>query len=82
MASPAPRRLAYSGKPAAGYTTSDDPTTMQRSQASISAWARAMAASGMAWPKEMVADLMIPPQRLQGSTRVRRRNWASRSAIS
>ena len=33
---------------------------MNKSQASVSAWARAIAAGGIDWPKEIVAVLMMP----------------------
>src|SRR5262245_6280026 len=54
----APLRFANSGKPAAGHTTRDEPMARNRSQALESASARCMAASGMAWPNEIVAVLI------------------------
>ncbi len=45
-----------------GQTCSDEPIARNRSQPSVSASALSMAASGMAWPNEMVAVLMKPPQ--------------------
>ena len=46
------------GKPAAGQTTNDEPIARKRSQDCARSWARCIAASGIAWPNEMVAVLM------------------------
>ena len=55
--SPAAPRCAppAPGKPAAGYTTSDEPMAMNRSDASVSSSARIIAAGGIDWPNEIVA---------------------------
>ena len=57
-----PFRFAISGNPAAGQTTSDDPMARKRSHARVSSSARCIAVTGMAWPNDIVADLMWPPQ--------------------
>ena len=72
MTSRAPLRAASSGKPAAGYTTSDEPTAMNRSDASVSSSARIIAAGGIDWPNEIVAVLTNPPHDTQhGASPVR-----------
>jgi RNA polymerase sigma-70 factor (ECF subfamily) len=48
MTSAAPCSFASDGNPAAGYTTSDDPTAMNTSQSSAAAVARRISCSGMA----------------------------------
>ena len=53
------------GNPAAGKTTRDEPMAINRSEAKAASWARSISASGMAWPKEMVAVLTWPPQSVQ-----------------
>ena len=65
MISRAPFCLAISGNPAAGWTTSDDPSTRNVSQPSVAASARAIGSIGMAWPNEMVATFTSPPQARQ-----------------
>src|SRR5262245_8556432 len=65
----APLRLASKGNPAAGHTTSEDPTARKRSQASVSCSARRISRSGIAWPKETVAVLIWPPQSPQSGAR-------------
>src|SRR5215469_1665724 len=62
MTSIAPLRFAKRGSPAAGQTTSEEPIETKRSHDCARSCARRTAASGMAWPNEMVAVLMWPPQ--------------------
>ena len=57
--------LASTGKPAAGKTCREEPMEMNRSALSVAARASAISCSGMAWPKEMVADFTMPPQAVQ-----------------
>ena len=50
MTSAAPLRLASNGNPAAGHTTSDEPTARNRSQLLVNCSARRMASAGIACP--------------------------------
>ena len=76
ITSRAPLRLAISGKPAAGQTTSDEPIATKRSHDSVISSARRIASSGIAWPNETVAVLMWPPQAGQSGARPLRRRSA------
>ena len=77
----APWRFAVTGRPAAGWTTNEEPIAMNRSQASASASARRISASGIACPNEMVAVLTMPPQAAH-SGRVTSRSKAARMGAS
>ena len=67
---------------AAGNTESDEPSTRNRSQARVSSCARFMGNAGICCPKEIVADLMIPPQALHGPTVPVARNSVSMTPSS
>ena len=58
MTRAAPLRLAISGKPAAGHTTSDEPMARNRSQLRLNSSARCIGAAGIACPNDTVAVLM------------------------
>ena len=42
---------------------------MKRSAASVASCARSISASGIDWPKEIVAVLIMPPQPVQSGSR-------------
>jgi len=57
--------FAMTGSPAAGNTCSEEPSAMKRSALRVAARASAISCSGIAWPKEIVADFTMPPQLVQ-----------------
>ena len=62
IASSAPLRFAITGNDAAGCTCNDEPMTMNTFACSVHPCAMRIACSGIAWPKDTVADLSMPPQ--------------------
>ena len=63
MTTTAPWRTAIGTRPAAGKTARVEPTASSRSQAAAASSARTRSSATRLWPKLMVADFRMPPQR-------------------
>src|SRR5699024_7282560 len=62
MTSTAPASLARNGIPAAGYTCKDEPIDSIVSHRAAKSAAASITSGASAWPNEIVADLIKPPQ--------------------
>ena len=82
ITSRAPFSFASTGNPAAGYTTSDEPSTRNTSAASVSCSARRIASAGMGWPNEMLADFIYPSHASHRGARPVRSNSTNIRSIS
>ena len=72
----APVSFANKGRSAAGKTAREEPRQIKRSDSIDTLCAVIISSSGMAWPKEIVAVLIIPPHMVhEGGSLVARNSF-------